>query len=171
MTAPRVVLVGPMGAGKTTVGAPARRALGRARSATPTTTSSRPRAAPSPTSSWTPARSTSGALERTAVAAALAEHDGVLALGGGAVLDAGHPGRAGRPPGRLPAGRARRRRCSGSGSGPRGRCCSATCAARIKALLDERTPVYESVAVAVVDTDGRTPDEVARPRSRRRCGG
>jgi shikimate kinase len=31
----------------------------------------------------------------------------------------------------------------------------------MKALLDERTPVYESVAVAVVDTDGRTPDEVA----------
>ena len=31
----------------------------------------------------------------------------------------------------------------------------------MKALLDERTPVYESVAVATVDTDGRTPDEVA----------
>jgi shikimate kinase len=31
----------------------------------------------------------------------------------------------------------------------------------MKALLDQRTPVYESVAVAVVDTDGRTPDEVA----------
>ena len=38
---------------------------------------------------------------------------------------------------------------------------------RIKALLDERTPVYESVATLVVDTDGRTPDEVA-PRDRRR---
>ena len=33
--------------------------------------------------------------------------------------------------------------------------------ARIKALLDERTPVYESVAAHVVDTDGRTADEVA----------
>ena len=32
---------------------------------------------------------------------------------------------------------------------------------RIKALLDERTPVYESVATLVVDTDGRTPSEVA----------
>ena len=31
----------------------------------------------------------------------------------------------------------------------------------MKALLDERTPVYESVATAAVDTDGRTPDEVA----------
>ena len=33
--------------------------------------------------------------------------------------------------------------------------------ARIKALLDERTPVYESVAVVSVDTDGRTPEDVA----------
>ena len=33
--------------------------------------------------------------------------------------------------------------------------------ARIKALLDERTPVYESVATHVVDTDGRLPLEVA----------
>jgi shikimate kinase len=33
---------------------------------------------------------------------------------------------------------------------------------RIKALLDERTPVYESVATHVVETDGRTPDDVAR---------
>ena len=32
---------------------------------------------------------------------------------------------------------------------------------RIKALLDERTPVYESVATHVVDTDGRSADEVA----------
>ena len=32
---------------------------------------------------------------------------------------------------------------------------------RIKALLDERTPVYESVATLTVDTDGRDPEEVA----------
>ena len=42
------------------------------------------------------------ALERAAVAAALAEHDGVLALGGGAVLDAGTRDAAGRPHRRLP---------------------------------------------------------------------
>ena len=33
---------------------------------------------------------------------------------------------------------------------------------RIKALLDERTPVYEGVASLVVETDGRTPEDVAR---------
>ncbi len=32
---------------------------------------------------------------------------------------------------------------------------------RVKALLDERTPIYASVATHTVDTDGRTPDEVA----------
>ena len=32
---------------------------------------------------------------------------------------------------------------------------------RIKALLDERTPVYESVATHTVDTDDRSADEVA----------
>ena len=31
----------------------------------------------------------------------------------------------------------------------------------MKALLDERLPVYESVAAAVVETDGRDADEVA----------
>jgi shikimate kinase len=34
--------------------------------------------------------------------------------------------------------------------------------ARVKALLDERTPVYEAVADHVVDTDGRDPADVAR---------
>jgi shikimate kinase len=37
---------------------------------------------------------------------------------------------------------------------------------RIKVLLDERQPVYDSVATLTVDTDGRDPadvaDEVAR---------
>jgi shikimate kinase len=33
--------------------------------------------------------------------------------------------------------------------------------ARIRALLDERLPVYREVASITVDTDGRTPDAVA----------
>lgn len=32
---------------------------------------------------------------------------------------------------------------------------------QIKALLDERTPIYEAVATQIVDTDGRTPEDVA----------
>jgi hypothetical protein len=33
--------------------------------------------------------------------------------------------------------------------------------ARVKQLIDERTPVYEGLARIAVDTDGRTPREVA----------
>jgi shikimate kinase len=33
--------------------------------------------------------------------------------------------------------------------------------ARIKALLDERLPVYRDVATITVETDGRTPQDVA----------
>ena len=36
-----------------------------------------------------------------------------------------------------------------------------TVRSRVKALLDERLPVYLSVADIVVDTDGRSADEVA----------
>jgi shikimate kinase len=99
------------------------------------------------------------ALERDAAAAALTIHDGVLALGGGAVADArtrelldGHrvvfldvgladaASRVGlnrdRP---LLIGNPR---------------------AQLKRLLDERRPLYLQVATLTVDTAGRTPDEV-----------
>jgi len=39
--------------------------------------------------------------------------------------------------------------------------------ARIKALLDERTPIYEAAATETVDTDGRTAEEVAETILRR----
>lgn len=99
-------------------------------------------------------------LERAAVVEALASHDGVLALGGGAVLDqqtradlAGHlvvflhvgltdaVKRVGLGVGRpLLLGNVR---------------------ARVKTLLDERAPVYAEVATLTVQTDGRSPQEVA----------
>ena len=100
------------------------------------------------------------ALEAKAVAEALATHDGVLALGGGAVLDpdtrallAGHRVvflRVGLTDAvkRVGLGTSRPLLLGNVRS-------------RIKALLDERTPIYESVATVVVDTDGRTPEEVA----------
>jgi shikimate kinase len=103
-------------------------------------------------------------LERKAVAEALATHDGVLALGGGAVLDpatrellAGHTVvflRVGLADAvkRVGLGAARPLLLDQAIGGIRG---------RIRALLEERTPVYEAVATHVVDTDGLTPDEVA----------
>ncbi|MFD9637102.1 shikimate kinase [Streptomyces violascens] len=157
---PLVVLVGPMGSGKSTVGALLAERLG------------------------VPYRDTDAdivaaegravsdifvedgephfrALERAAVRAGLAEHTGVLALGGGAVLDEGtrvlltpHPvvylsmdveeavRRVGLNTARpLLAVNPRR---------------------QWRELMEARRHLYTEVARAVVVTDGRTPEEVAQ---------
>ncbi|RYC13903.1 shikimate kinase [Nocardioides zhouii] len=99
-------------------------------------------------------------LEAAAVAAAVAEHEGVLALGGGAVL---RPGARDLLAGltvvflRVGLTDAVKRVDLGIGRP----LLLGNVRSRIKALLDERTPIYESVATHVVETDGRTPDEVA----------
>jgi shikimate kinase len=94
------------------------------------------------------------------VAAALSEHDGVLSLGGGAVLDpATQEALAGHQVVFLRVGLADASKRVGLG---RGRpLLLGDVRSRIKKLLDERTPIYESVAAITVDTDGRTPDEIA----------
>jgi shikimate kinase len=98
--------------------------------------------------------------EARAVAAALAEHDGVLSLGGGAVLDpASRALLAGHRVVFLRVGLSEAVRRVGLGTSRP--LLLGNVRARIKALLDERTPVYESVASETVDTDGRTPAEVA----------
>ena len=98
--------------------------------------------------------------EAAAVATALAEHDGVLALGGGAVLDpATRALLAGLPVVFLRVGLSDAVKRVGLGTSRP--LLLGNVRSRIKALLDERTPVYESLAAVVVDTDGRTPDEVA----------
>lgn len=99
-------------------------------------------------------------LERDALRRGLHEHPGVLAVGGGAVLDpsarallAGHPVvflRVGLPDAVRRLGLARDRPAA-LGS-PR---------ARLLGLLREREPLYAAVATATVDTDGRSPAEVA----------
>ena len=99
-------------------------------------------------------------LEREAVSTAVAEHDGVLALGGGAVLDehtrqlltdltvvfldVGIKDAAAR----IGLNRDRPLLLGN----PR---------AQWIRLMEQRRPVYESVASGRVDTDGKTPDEVA----------
>jgi shikimate kinase len=99
-------------------------------------------------------------LERKAVAEALATHDGVLALGGGAVLDAGtRELLGGHPVVFLRVGLTDAAQRVGLGvSRP---LLLGNVRGRMKQLLDERTPVYEAVARHVVDTDGRTAEEVA----------
>ena len=99
-------------------------------------------------------------LERQAVAQALAEHDGVLALGGGAVLDPDTRAQlADHTVVFLRVGLSDAVKRVGLGASRP--LLLGNVRGRIKALLDERTPTYEAVATHAVDTDGRAPAEVA----------
>ena len=153
-----VVLVGPMGAGKSTVA----RHLATAYGVTARDTDTDVEAAAGRSISDIFVDSGEAhfrELEREAVADALASHDGVLALGGGAVLD---------PTTRelladhrvvfLRVGLSDAVKRVGLGSARP--LLLGNVRGRIKALLDERTPIYESVATLVIETDGRTPAEV-----------
>lgn len=99
------------------------------------------------------------ARERVAVATALIEHDGVLALGGGAVID--EETRA-----LLADQRVLWLRVSASEAASRvGMAVSrpvlmGNVRSRLVQLLAERTPWYEEVADVIVDTDGRSIDDV-----------
>lgn len=158
-TGPRVVLVGPMGAGKSTVAALLGDAWGLPVRDTDTDIEA------SEGRSVSDIFVESGeqrfrALEAAAVAEALTSHEGVLALGGGAVLDpdtrellAGHRVVF------LRVGLSEAVKRVGLGVGRP--LLLGNVRSRVKALLDERTPIYESLATLVVDTDERTPDEVA----------
>jgi shikimate kinase len=156
---PRIVLVGPMGAGKTTVGA----LLARTLDVEARDTDADVEALEGRTISDIFVESGEAHfrdLERKAVAEALATHDGVLALGGGAVLDpATRELLAGHTVVFLRVGLSDAVKRVGLGSARP--LLLGNVRGRIKALLDERTPIYESVATLVVDTDGRTPDDVA----------
>lgn len=100
------------------------------------------------------------ALERENVAAAL-ERDGVLSLGGGAVLDpATRQLLADHPVVFLRVGLAEAVKRVGLGA-PGRPLLLGNVRARVKQLLDERTPIYEGVARWTVDTDGRSPQDVA----------
>ncbi|MFD3698680.1 shikimate kinase [Streptomyces sp. NPDC058646] len=157
---PLVVLVGPMGSGKSTVGALLAGRLG------------------------VPYRDTDAdivaaegraisdifvdegepyfrELERQAVAAAVAGHTGVLALGGGAVLDEGTRALlSGLPVAYLSMDVEEAVRRVGLGAArpllavnPR---------RQWRELMDARRPLYTEVARVVVATDDRTPEEVAQ---------
>ena len=113
--------------------------------ATPTPTSWRPRGAAISDIFVDSGEEHFRALEAKAVAEALATHDGVLALGGGAVLDpATRELLAGHPVVFLRVGLSDAVKRVGLGSARP--LLLGNVRGRIKALLDERTPVYESVA-------------------------
>jgi shikimate kinase len=101
------------------------------------------------------------ALERDAVAAAVRDHDGVLSLGGGAVL--APETRAlltGLPVVFLEMSVSSAVKRVGLDAprpllilNPR---------QQWKALMEQRRPLYTEVARAIVDTEDRTPEQVAR---------
>lgn len=158
-TGPEVVLIGPMGSGKTTVAECLAERWGMpARDTDADIEREQGRTIPEIFVDEGEARFR--ALERAAVSVALAEHDGVLALGGGAVLDpATRADLAGRPVVFLRVGLSDAvKRVGLATSRP---LLLGNVRGRIKALMTERAPIYEAAARYVVDTDGRTPEEIA----------
>jgi shikimate kinase len=157
---PLIVLVGPMGVGKSTVGQLLAERLGTGyRDTDDDIVAGQGRSIAE--IFVEEGESAFRAIEKAAVHKALAEHDGVLALGGGAILDpdtrallAGHRVvylsmdveeavkrtglNAARP---LLAINPRK---------------------QWRELMEARRHLYEEVATAVVPTDGRTPEEVTR---------
>ncbi len=156
-----IVLVGPMGSGKSTVAALLADALGVAARDTDADVE----AADGRTISDIFVESGEAhfrKLEREAVTAALATHDGVLSLGGGAVLDEDARQLLADPAHTvvfLRVGLAEAVKRVGLGTSRP--LLLGNVRSRIKALLDERTPIYESVADLVVDTDQRSAEDVA----------
>ena len=155
---PRLVLVGAPGAGKSTVGQEVARRLGVGFRDTDSDVE-------------TATGETIGeifvvrgepafrSLEVDAVATALAEHDGVLALGGGAVLDErtraalrGH-----RVVWLVVSGAEAFKRVGMSTARP---VLAVNPRSTLGVLLKQRRPFYEEVATARVETDSRPTDDV-----------
>ncbi|MCX5587936.1 shikimate kinase [Streptomyces erythrochromogenes] len=161
MTAgPLVVLVGPMGSGKSTVGALLAERLGvRYRDTDADIVAAQGR--PISDIFVDEGEPYFRELERQAVAAAVSGHTGVLALGGGAVLDEGtRELLTGLPVAYLSMDVEEAVRRVGLGAArpllavnPR---------RQWRELMEARRPLYTEVARVVVATDDRTPEEVAQ---------
>ena len=157
--APVAVVVGAPGAGKTTVGGSVAALLGVPFSDTDAIIEERA-GRPIPEIFVDDGEEAFRALERAAITDALTTFDGVLALGGGAIL---HDGTRALLRSHtvvylsVELGDAIKRVGLGAGRpllaiNPR---------ATLKYLLDQRRPLYAEVATHTVATDGREPGDIA----------
>ena len=155
---PLAVIVGAPGAGKTTVG---RRVAGLLNVDFRDTDLDISAAAGKPVSEifTDDGEDVFRQLERQAVQAGLATHSGILALGGGAIMDeqtrdllADH-----RVIWLRVGASDAAKRVGLSGARP---LLFGNVRGRLVSLLEERTPLYEQVASATVDTDGRSIDVI-----------
>ncbi|GAA3532067.1 shikimate kinase [Amycolatopsis ultiminotia] len=156
---PRAVVVGPPGSGKSTVGPMLAAALGVAFRDTDDDIVARTGRSIADifAEDGEPAFR---ALEEQAVATALAEHGGVLSLGGGAPLAPGTRTRlAEHPVVFLNVGLAVGVQRTGL-SAARPLLAGVNPRATFKALLDARLPMYREVATVEIETDHRAPEEV-----------
>ncbi|MER7376956.1 shikimate kinase [Streptomyces lanatus] len=158
--APVVVLVGPMGVGKSTVGQQLAERLGVGYRDTDDdiVTEQGRTIAEIFVDEGEPAFR---AIEKRAVHRALAEHDGVLALGGGSILD--EDTRA------LLAGQRVvylsmdvEEAVKRTGLNAARPLLAVNPRKQWRELMEARRHLYEGVATAVVATDGRTPEEVTQ---------
>jgi shikimate kinase len=159
MNTPVAILIGPPGAGKSTVGALLADRLGVGFTDTDALVES---VAGKQVSDIfvEDGEAAFRELERAAVARALAAGDGIVAVGGGAVLDPlTQAGLAGHTVIYLETGFAEAAKRVGFNQArpllignPR---------ATLKILLDQRIPVYQRLATMTVGTDDREPAEIA----------
>ncbi|MFD9007174.1 shikimate kinase [Streptomyces sp. NPDC059582] len=160
MSGPLVVLVGPMGVGKSTVGRLLAERLGVAyRDSDDDIVEAQGRSIAE--IFVDEGEAAFREIEKESVRRALAVHDGILALGGGAVLDADTRGLlAGLPVVYLSMDVEEAVKRTGLNTArpllavnPR---------KQWRELMEARRHLYEEIATAVVATDGRTPEEVTR---------
>jgi shikimate kinase len=159
MTGPVAILIGPPGAGKTTVGGLLAALLGAEFLDTDAAVEE---VAGKPVGDIfiSDGEAAFRELERAAAARTIASHRGILALGGGAVMDPGtRQLLADQPVVYLQTGFAAAVHRTGLDAprplllgNPR---------TRMRELLEERLPVYEALAWVTVTTDDRAPQEIA----------